>query len=69
MEDANKKSNMAWVAEQYTKIQDFIIMNKMYLNCSDLSHADILILEVKRLQKKCQAYEAGMKALLSKLEK
>jgi len=72
MERPSKEISMAWGDKQYSKIQDYVIHSglvKKYLGDSNLSHADMLIQEVKRLQKKCQAYEGNIRTLLSKLEK
>ena len=50
------KGDHAW--EQYRKIQDYVIYNRLYKNKpSNLSHADILINEVNRLKQRDRLVE------------
>lgn len=41
-----------WASKQYTKIQDFVVINRLYRGYPDnASHADIVISEIMKLKK------------------
>jgi Lar family restriction alleviation protein len=51
-----------WASEEYTKIQDYVIKHKLYKdNPDEMSHADIIIAEHKRLILQCKQAEKDIK--------